>query len=251
MRKRWCVPGGDWRVLAMASVAWLSFPAFSAVPTPTDTRALRAGVLATATTAAAAYWGVAPQRVLLREPDARLQPPDCPGGFVGKPAPGTAAQSRVTLEVACRGTPWRTFVSARLAENVADNGADNGADDGVDGGVDGGADNVTDNRAASKAPRPPARAAAAVRRGAPVTLYAGTTAFRVTTAGVALADAPLGAWVRVRNAATGRELEGKVVGEAQVMLAPLSPALQGIPQVAAEAVDNTSVGHVARRGDDT
>ncbi len=233
---------------ALVLTSAVLLPAMPAVAAATaaDSPSPRAGVLAAATQAAAVYLAVAPEQVALREPDARLQPPACPAGFSGRPAPGTGTRSRVTVEVSCRGTTWRTFVAARMeGPSVPATGganpplADNPSTDGTRG---------VSGRPPSSGPR--TRVVAAVRRGAPVTLIAGTANFRVVTAGVALADAPLGAWVRVRNVATGKELEGKVVGEGQVVFTTPVQPLQGIPQVAAEAVDNSSVGQVARRGEE-
>lgn len=232
--------------LLLASAVLLpAMPAVAATTAPNGPSP-RAGVLAAATQAAAVYMAVAPEQVVLREPDARLQPPACPAGFSGRPAPGTGTTNRVTVEVSCRGMTWRTFVAARIEGPSAPatgganpHSADNPSADGTRG-VSG----------ASPRNGPRARVVAAVRRGAPVTLTAGTSTFRVVTAGVALADAPLGAWVRVRNVATGKELEGKVIGEGQVVFTTPVQPLQGIPQVAAEAVDNSSVGQVARRGEE-
>ena len=202
----------------------------------------RVAVLDAAREAAAAYWAVQPQAITLREPDARLRPPACASGFRGQPAPGTSAPGRVTIEVSCPsispgtgqgmgpGMVWRTtFLSARLAEPLA-------APPG--------------NALAHKPPSPSHRAPALIKRGTPVTISAGTPAFQVLAEGIALADGALGAMVRVRNLGTGKEVAGTVVGAGQVALPFASPTMQGIPQVAATAVDNTSVGQLARRGDD-
>ena len=201
----------------------------------------RVAVLDAAREAAAAYWAVQPQAITLREPDARLRPPACASGFRGQPAPGTSAPGRVTIEVSCPGNrpgigpgmdsgmAWRTFLSARLAEPLA---------------------TPAGNALAHKRPSPSHRAPALVKRGTPVTISAGTPAFQVLAEGIALADGALGAMVRVRNLGTGKEVTGTVVGAGQVALPFASPTMQGIPQVAATAVDNTSVGQLARRGDD-
>lgn len=201
----------------------------------------RAAVMAAAAAAAATHLQVAPNAVALREPDARLNPPACASGFQGRPAPGTSSAGRVTVEVSCPGTSWRTFIAARLASSAAAGGAVAPKAAGDIGMANGG----------PTRPGPSPRPTPAVRRGSPVTLSAGSATFHVATEGIALADAPVGALVRVRNATTGREVEGRVIGDGQVALAIATPAIQGIPQVAAEAVDNTSVGPVARRGDNT
>ncbi|MEY4377650.1 MAG: Chaperone for flagella basal body P-ring formation [Pseudomonadota bacterium] len=190
--------------------------------------ATRNAVMLSARQAAAVALQAPPAAVALREPDRRLRPPSCPAGFVGRPAPGTSGPGRVTVEVACPGVNWRTFIAARLEGGSAPSTA------------------TTNTPPRRQDPRQPP----AVRRNAPVTLTAGTPAFRVVTDGIALADGAMGAWVRVRNSTSGRELEGRVTGEGEVSLDPTTPTMQGIPQVAAEAVDNTSVGKVARRGDD-
>lgn len=218
----------------LATAALATVPPADALPSPTTGRA---AVLGAAVAAAAAHLQVPPAAVLLREPDARLAPPACNAGFQGKVAPGTGASGRVTVEVSCAGLPWRTFIAARLDTGVATVAGEATPHSGK---------GTARVQFAAAARQPPA-----VRRGSPVTLSIDTGSFRVATAGVALADAPLGALVRVRNGVTGREVEGRVIGDGQVALATTASAMQGIPQVAAEAVDNTSAGQLARRGDNT
>jgi len=57
-----------------------------------------------------------------------------------------------------------------------------------------------------------------VQRGQVVTLSAGTSAFTVTTQGVALQGGSLGALVRVRNTRSNQVVQGKVIGSGRVRI---------------------------------
>lgn len=169
----------------------------------------------------------------VRAPDPRLRLPTCDGPLDGSVAPGTRAPTQLTVEVRCAAPVWRQYLAVRvrsretvvvaarpiprLATIQADDleTADRDLATLGTGWFRSPADAV--GRVAQRpigagevvAPGN-AKAPAVVKRGQEVTVVAGTGGFSVRTKGIALTNAGVAERVRLRNPASGRQVEGVV-----------------------------------------
>jgi flagella basal body P-ring formation protein FlgA len=165
--------------------------------------------------------------------DPRLRLSACTAPLAGHLTPGTRSSTQLTVEIRCASPPWRHFVAVRVraqepvvvaarplgrlqavaAEDVMVVPRDLSS---VPAGYFRRAEDVV-GRIAQRTigsgevfvptlVRPPP----IVRRGQSVTVIARAGAMSVRTAGVVQADAGLAERVQVRNAATGRTVEGVV-----------------------------------------
>jgi flagellar basal body P-ring formation protein FlgA len=165
--------------------------------------------------------------------DPRLRLQACAAPPTGHLPPGTRAAAQLTVEIRCTTPPWRQFVAVRIraqepvvvaarplgrlqvvtAEDVAVVPRELAS---VPAGYFRRAEDVV-GRIAQRTigsgevlvpavVRPPPR----VRRGQSVTVVARAGSMSVRTAGIVQADAGLAESVQVRNAATGRNVEGVV-----------------------------------------
>ncbi len=165
--------------------------------------------------------------------DPRLRLPACTTPPAARLAPGTRSPAQLTVELRCTTPPWRQYVAVRIhaqepvvvaarplgrltavtADDLAVAERDLGS---LPAGYFRRAEDVV-GRIAQRtigagevlvpgAVRPPPL----VRRGQSVTVIAHAGALAVRTAGIVEADAGLAERVRVRNAVTGRPVEGVV-----------------------------------------
>lgn len=207
-----------------------------AVAATTDEPALQphASLVEAARALAARHTGrTAPADLDVRAPDERLRLPACGTPLAASVAPGTRSPAQLTVEVRCTAPAWRQYLSVRVraAETVVVAArpiprlATLQADDlqvverelstlGT------GWFRTPEDAIGRIAQRPigagevvaptNARAPAIVKRGQEVTVIAGTGGFNVRTRGVALTDAGVAERIRVRNPASGRQVEGIV-----------------------------------------
>jgi len=165
--------------------------------------------------------------------DPRLRLAACAAAPTGHLTPGTRSATQLTVEIRCASPPWRQFVAVRIralepvvvaarplgrlqtvtAEDVAVVPRELAS---VPAGYFRRAEDVL-GRVAQRtigpgevllpaAVRPPPL----VRRGQSVTVIARARSLSVRTSGIVQADAGLAERVQVRNAATGRTVEGVV-----------------------------------------
>ena len=165
--------------------------------------------------------------------DPRLRLAACSGTPAGHLTPGTRSSTQLTVEIRCTSPPWRQYVAVRIRafEPVVVAARPLGrlqavsADDvavvprelaSVPAGYFRRAEDVV-GRIAQRTIGPgevllptSVRPPPLVHRGQSVTVIARARSMSVRTAGVALADAGLAERVQVRNATTGRTVEGVV-----------------------------------------
>lgn len=216
--------------LALLSLA-IATPIVSAQDAPlTDP----ATIVATARATAAGYTGrTAVADLDVRAPDPRLRLPLCEAPLEGRVAPGTRSPTQLTIEVACAHPAWRQYVPVRVrvaepvvvaTRPVARGQAIEAGD--VElvtrdlGGLGSGYFRSTEAVVGRIVQRPigagevvapaSAKPPTVVRRGQQVTLLATAGVVQVRVDGVALGDAGVTERVRVRNASTGRQVEGVV-----------------------------------------
>jgi flagella basal body P-ring formation protein FlgA len=184
-------------------------------------------------TAAAHTGRTDPADLDVRAPDPRLRLPACAAPLRGVVAPGMRSATRLAVEVSCAEPVWRHYVQVqvRTQEDVVvavrpiPRGQPIGAADlevvRRDVGVlTAGHFRAADAVVGRVAQRPIgagevvvpaiARSPPVVRRGQQVTLLASAAGLQVRVEAVALADAGVADRVRVRNLATGRQVEGVV-----------------------------------------
>jgi flagella basal body P-ring formation protein FlgA len=222
------------RTPSVAAALLLSLAA--AAPSRAQDAALAdpASIVAAARAAAAAHTGrTDPAALDVRPPDPRLRLPACETPLAGEVAPGTRSPTQLTIEVSCARPAWRQYVPVRVrvqepvvvtTRAIARGQVVEAGDVEVVqrdlGGLGGGYFRAADlalGRGAQRsigagevlsptAAKPPA----VIRRGQQVTLLATAGALQVRVDAVALGDAGVSERVRVRNAATGRQVEGVV-----------------------------------------
>ena len=190
--------------------------------------------LAAVARAAAAHESGRPETELeVATIDPRLRLPACAQAPSGHLTPGTRSSTQLTVEIRCASPPWRQFVAVRIralepvviaarplgrlqvvtADDVALVPRDLAS---VPAGyfrrVEDVVGRIVQRTIGSgevllpSAARPPPM----VRRGQSVTVIAHAGGMSVRTAGLVQADAGLAERVQVRNAATGRTIEGIV-----------------------------------------
>jgi flagella basal body P-ring formation protein FlgA len=193
-----------------------------------------AAIVATARATAAAHTGqTAAADLDVRAPDPRVRLPLCEAPLEGRVAPGTRSPTQLTIEVACARPAWRQYVPVRVrveepvvvaTRTIARGQAIEGSDVELArrelGGLGAGYFRATDGVVGRIAQRPigagevvapaAAKPPTVVRRGQQVTLLATAGAVQVRVDGFALGDAGVTERVRVRNANTGRQVEGVV-----------------------------------------
>jgi flagella basal body P-ring formation protein FlgA len=216
--------------LALAAFATL---AVSALAVADDALEGTARLAAVARAAAARESGRPETDLEVGTIDPRLRLPACAAPPAGHLTPGTRSSTQLTVEIRCTSPPWRQFVAVRIraqepvviaarplgslqvvtAEDVTVVPRELAS---VPAGYFRRAEDVV-GRIAQRTigsgevllpttVRPPPL----VRRGQSVTVLAHAGSMSVRTAGVAQADAGLAERVQVRNASTGRTIEGVV-----------------------------------------
>jgi flagella basal body P-ring formation protein FlgA len=191
-------------------------------------------IVAVARTTASAHTGrTDPADLDVRPPDPRLRLAACSAALRGSVAPGTRSATQLAIEVSCTRPAWRHYVQVRIvaeepvvvAARPIPRGQPIAAEDlevvpralqGLAAGYFRSPDEVV-GRVAQRAigagavvAPGAARRPTLVRRGQQVTLLARAASVQVRVEAVALADGGLSERVRVRNAATGRQVEGVV-----------------------------------------
>jgi flagella basal body P-ring formation protein FlgA len=232
--KRAVLPLVNLRLHRIAASALLA-SAGAASPTHAGTELVDAATLVTvARDTAAAHTGrTDPADLDVRAPDPRLRLPACSAPLRGGVAPGMRSATRLAVEVSCAEPVWRHYVQVqvRTQEDVVvavrpiPRGQSIGAADLEVVRRDVGMLTAGHFRAANAvvgrvAQRPigagevvvpaVAKSPPVVRRGQQVTLLASAAGLQVRVEAVALADAGVADRVRVRNLATGRQVEGVV-----------------------------------------
>lgn len=169
----------------------------------------------------------------VRAPDPRLRLPACATPLSGGVAPGTRSATRLTVEIRCAEPAWRHYVPVQVrvhddvvvaARPIARGQAIDVADLEVVrrdvGTLTAGHFRGTEAVVGRVAQRPigagevlipaVARSPTVVRRGQQVTLLARAAGVQVRVDAVALVDGGVADRVRVRNLATGRQVQGVV-----------------------------------------
>lgn len=226
-RSRWTRP-----VLALAAVAALTGAA-GAAGAAGDELEGTARLAAVARAVAARETGRPESELEVATIDPRLRLAACSTVPAGNLTPGTRSSTQLTVEIRCASPPWRQFVAVRIralepvvvaahplgrlqvvgAEDVAVVPRDLAS---VPAGYFRRAEDVL-GRIAQRTIGPgevllptSVRPPPLVRRGQSVTVIARARSMSVRTAGIAQADAGLAERIQVRNAATGRMIEGVV-----------------------------------------
>jgi flagellar basal body P-ring formation protein FlgA len=217
-------------VLALAAVAALT----GATRAAADEELERPARLAAVARATAARESGRPESDLeVGSIDPRLRLAACSAAPSGNLAPGTRSSTQLTVEIRCPSPPWRQFVAVRVraqepvviaarplgrlqavtAEDVTIVPRDLSS---VPAGYFRRVEDVV-GRIAQRTIGPgevllptTVRPPPLVHRGQSVTVLARARSMSVRTAGIAQSDAGLAERVQVRNAATGRTVEGVV-----------------------------------------
>jgi flagella basal body P-ring formation protein FlgA len=220
-----------YRIAACALVASAVWPsaarAAAAIVDP-------ASLVAVARATAAEHTGrTAPGDLDVRPPDPRLRLPACPTPLRGSVAPGTRSATRLTVEIGCAEPAWRHYVQVLVrvhddvvvaARPIPRGQPIESADLEVVrrdvGTLTGGHFRASEAVVGRAAQRPigagevvlpaVAKSPTVVRRGQQVTLLARAAGVQVRVDAVALADGGVADRVRVRNVATGRQVQGVV-----------------------------------------